>query len=376
MRGFFCLRIENLLQFSIFKGFKTNVTDLIMTRYRNPLVIGAGMIGSSVTYHLTKMGYSVKWFDSMPFGWFSTSRAAGLILQGSKGDSASLTRATLRDIDVLEKELGEDLGFVRCGSVAVGVDSVTWKEEKEDGYIDPMVLAGAYRRAATDYTFMHEKVDDLLVEDGKVLGLRAGGNDFFGDVIDCGGSWLGRLAMRQRLIQHLPFFPLRSHYFHVRYHSSPTILPAMLMDGMYVRHNGGDSYLLGIREKQSYCYSGSLPNDWRALDKIKTDDTDDILMASFDRIQKVFTDIENLEIVDYTAGFSNYTADGRYLIGEVCDGLYFAGGDCGSGIGASGGMGHMVAQKTFMDIYCPLRFTGRSLQSLRADILSVRGKKR
>ena len=77
---------------------------LINMTYKNPIVIGAGMIGSSVVYHLSKLGYLVKWIDSMPQGWFSTSKAAGLILHGSKKKVPKHTMAqeTIRNIKTLQ----------------------------------------------------------------------------------------------------------------------------------------------------------------------------------------------------------------------------------------------------------------------------------
>ncbi len=88
--------------------------------YHNPIVIGSGIIGSSVVYHLSRMKYAVKWFDPMPHGWFSTSRAAGLILHGSQKNApiSLFARQTIRDIHNLETQLNENIGFNQCGSLS------------------------------------------------------------------------------------------------------------------------------------------------------------------------------------------------------------------------------------------------------------------
>ena len=85
--------------------------------YHNPIVIGGGILGNSVIYHLSKLGHSVKFFEHMPPGWFSTSFAAGMIVHKKNGCIKSLmARQTCKDIVELENKLDEKLGFVKCGS--------------------------------------------------------------------------------------------------------------------------------------------------------------------------------------------------------------------------------------------------------------------
>ena len=169
-------------------------------------LIGAGMIGSSVVYHLSKLGYSVKWIDSMPQGWFSTSKAAGLILHGSKKKVPKYTMAqeTIRNIKTLESTLNENIGFVNCGSLTfnnyisniknIDVSPLQTAHLPNhiyynmlDGYIDPIVLAGAYKRASTNHISVHNKANELIFKNNVVIGIRTDYKDYFGDVIDCTG---------------------------------------------------------------------------------------------------------------------------------------------------------------------------------------------
>ena len=358
-------------------------------KYKNPIVIGGGIIGSSIVYHLSKLGYHIKWFEHMPFGWFSTSKAAGLIVHGMDKNKypSVMARETITNIRTLEKQLDENIGFVKCGSLTFNdkmsnislptIPQFHLKHlskhvyyNKHDGYVDPVVLAGAYKRASTNYQFINEKVEKLIIKNNEVKGVQTANEEFFGDVIDCGGSWLGELA--KKIIPHKPYIPLRSHYFHVSY-NGPQQIPSLMMNGLYIRHNQDNKYVLGIREKTSYHYSSPLPYTWEAEKAIKISDKEDILIENYKKIEDIFVNIDTLEINDYIAGFSNYTPDGNYIIGQVCQGLYFAGGDCGSGVSSSGGIGKMIADQSFTPIFDPLRFN--HLTSLLSKTIAIRSNK-
>ena len=364
--------------------------------YHNPIVIGSGIIGSSVVYHLSRLKYAVKWFDPMPHGWFSTSRAAGLILHGSQKNApiSLFAHQTIRDIHNLETQLDENIGFNQCGSLSFhknkypinthSIDISPFQTtylppniyyQEADGFVDPIVLAGAYKRATPNCSLLPQSVDALLMEQNKVIGVKSNGEDFIGDVIDCTGSWLGDLAIQQNIISHKPYLPVRSHYYHCKYGSHTKEIPALLMQGLYIRHNNNNNYIIGIREKESYFYDKSLPNNEEALKYIKTDDRDAILIENYDMLGKIFPNLDELQITDYTAGFSNYTPDGHYLIGKICDGLYWAGGDCGSGISSAGGIGRMIAEKKCMQALDPLRFKNIGEERLITDILASRANK-
>ncbi|MEC7425026.1 MAG: FAD-dependent oxidoreductase, partial [SAR324 cluster bacterium] len=65
----------------------------------------------------------------------------------------------------------------------------------------------------------------------------------------------------------------------------------------------------------------------------------------------------------YVAGPSAYTPDGQFVLGSVPDveGFYVASGCCGSGIGASGGVGRAIADLAMEGE------TGFDLESFRTD---------
>ena len=66
----------------------------------------------------------------MPQGWFSTSKAAGLIIHGT--NKTKMVQKTVRDIRKLEHTLDDQLGFINCGSLTIGPTSY---HDEFDGYI-------------------------------------------------------------------------------------------------------------------------------------------------------------------------------------------------------------------------------------------------
>ena len=69
------------------------------------------------------------------------------------------------------------------------------------------------------------------------------------------------------------------------------------------------------------------------------------------------------QIAHYVAGPSAYTPDGQFVLGSVPDveGFYVASGCCGSGIGASGGVGRAIADLAIEGE------TGFDLEGFRTD---------
>ena len=337
--------------------------------YINPIVLGAGIIGSSVVYHLSKLGYtSIRWFEHTSMGWFSTSKSAGLILHGKNRTSTQyqMVSKTIQTIQSLETKLEEDLGFVQCGS----------NVHSSDCYIDPIVLLGAYTRAS-NYEYLHTRVNNLVMDNGgfnsRVNGVIADGKEYIGDVIDCTGSWLCELAIKNGIMKTKPYIPVRSHYFLVQYNQlqSPIPTPIYLMNGIYVRELNKGNYIVGIQEKRSHYVKHTAD----IMNIVKTDDWEDILIEQYETIRGIFPIMDRFCVVDYIAGYSNYTADGHYLIGKICDGFYCVGGDCGAGISSCGGIGEMVATQKFMECLNPLRFQNISEEDIIECALRIRSNK-
>ena len=87
------------------------------------VIIGGGVIGCSVAYHLTKKGWSdVVLLERKQLTSGTTWHAAGLIAQlRASSNMTKLAKYTQELYNSLEEETGVATGFKRCGSITVAL---------------------------------------------------------------------------------------------------------------------------------------------------------------------------------------------------------------------------------------------------------------
>lgn len=234
----------------------------------------------------------------------ATSRSAGLIIQPAGTDRKNVTKTmmaqqTLKDIRAFE-EAGDDLGFRQVGTSTIALKeqpaylgAPPFSEQTpralaaeirmpnvpswinlapgegydglevtsfvpDDGYIDPIVLAGAYLSAAraVGARTLYDVEYHGTSRDGAILWNGSEKIDVHCPVvIDCGGVWAGFCTARAGLHDPLPMAPTRSHYWTLRAgertlpgNQPMTIIPHM---NVYTRPQGDGQIVLGIQEQDS-----------------------------------------------------------------------------------------------------------------------------
>ena len=208
------------------------------------VVIGGGIIGASVAYHLGHMGWGSETLllerDRLTSG--TTWHAAGLMVTfGSFSETSTRMRHYTRDLyNRLEAETGQSTGFAPIGLIEVAADEGRLEEYRrvaafnrlmgtEVHEISPTEVADLFPPARTDdllagfYMPQDGRVNpvdatmalakgarmqgvtilestpvlDVLVRDGRVVGVRTERGDIECEyVVNCAGMWARQLAER------------------------------------------------------------------------------------------------------------------------------------------------------------------------------------
>lgn len=214
-----------------------------LPKHARVVVIGGGVIGCSVAYHLAKEGWKdvvLLERDRLTSG--TTWHAAGLIVTfGSTSETSTEMRKYTRALyERLEEETGLSTGFKPVGFIEVAADDDRLEEYrrvsafnrlcgvdvheispsevrelfplartddlragfyvKEDGRADPVGITLALAKGARQLgVAIHEgvAVTDLLASRGAVRGVRTTHGDIEADfVVNCAGMWARQLAQK------------------------------------------------------------------------------------------------------------------------------------------------------------------------------------
>ncbi|MBI2253994.1 MAG: FAD-dependent oxidoreductase [Proteobacteria bacterium] len=207
------------------------------------LIIGAGIIGCSIAYHLTRMGKKdVVILEKSGITHGATWHAAGLV--GQLRSSRNVTRMLRHSVelyDKLEAETGMAIDWKKYGSLRLACSTEREMENKRsltmaksfglemqelspkeaqdlfpimstedvrsavyipsDGYIDPAGVCQALAKGAKDKgarIIIGERVTGMTVENRRVTGVKTDKGEWTADtVVNCAGMWgheVGELA--------------------------------------------------------------------------------------------------------------------------------------------------------------------------------------
>jgi sarcosine dehydrogenase len=354
------------------------------------VIIGGGIIGSSVAYHLTKVGWrDVVLLEQGSLSGGTTWHAAGLV--GQLRSSANFTRLIRYSAELyerLEAETGKATGFRRCGSLSVartdermiqlrrnasmargfGIEAhVIGLEEAKRRYpllrtddlvgavwipsdgkgnpadITQALAAGA--RAGGARVLEKVRVTGVTLREGAVAGVETSEGAIATEiVVNCAGIWareLGRLSgvtVPLHACEHMyivtepiagvaPDLPvMRDPDGHIYFKEE---VGGILMGGFdpWAKPWG----MNGIPADFSF---GTLPEDW---------DKFEILMQN--AIQRVPA-LETAPVRLLMNGPESFTPDNYFVLGEAPEvrRYYVGAGFCSGGIAAAGGAGQALAQ--------------------------------
>ncbi len=377
------------------------------------VIIGGGIIGCSIAYHLTKLGITdVVLLERRQLTCGTTWHAAGLVPQlRATRTLTELAKYTSELLKTLEAETDQATGFKQNGSVAVALTEARFEEFKRngamgrafgvevefltpsdikskypllddkdvvgglwtpnDGQTNPVDTTQAYAKGAKlggARIFENTEVTDIVVENGRAVGvkLRQDGEESelrAGTVVLAAGMWSHWVGRKVGL--RLPL-QAAEHYYIVTEPIAglPSNLPVMRIpdEWAYYKEDAG-KLLVGAFEP--------VAKPW-ALQGMPKDFFFDELPVDYDHFEPVLTKaLDRLPVLATTGiatwfnGPESFTPDDRYLLGETAEvrDLFVACGFNSIGIQSSGGAGKVLAE-WIRDRHVPIDLPGMEVRRM------------
>jgi len=354
------------------------------------VIIGGGVVGCSVAYHLTKLGWTdVVLLERKQLTCGTTWHAAGLIAQlRATQNMTRLAKYSQELYFSLEDETGVATGIKRNGSITVALTEERMEELRrsaamarafgveideiptdeiarlypglkvddavggvwlpKDGQGDPVNITqalakGARMRGAN--IIQGVKVTGVTVENGKAVGVETAEGNIRADfVVNCGGMWAREVGAMAGVA-----VPLHAceHFYIVTegIEGLQSNLPVLRVpdECAYYKEDAG-KIMLGAFEPNS--------KPW-GMDGIPEDFEFDTLPEDFDHFEPILEKaVDRLPVLasagiqTFFNGPESFTPDDRYILGEAPEmkNFFVAAGFNSVGIQSAGGAGMVLAE--------------------------------
>ena len=361
-----------------------------LPKHARVVIVGGGVIGCSIAYHLTKLGWNdVVLLERKQLTGGTTWHAAGLV--GQLRPSINMTRLAKYTGELyrgLEAETGQATGYRQCGSISMAtnherfeelkrsasmakvfdlpVDVITPERIKElypianvddlvggihipsDGYANAVDITMALAKGARmggAQIFEHTKVTKIRHDGERITGVDTADGAIDADyVVLCGGMWTRDLAASVGVT-----VPLHAcEHYYVLFEGIEGLSPSLpvLRDYDYCGYYKYDAgkLLVGAFEPNA--------RPW-GMDGIAEDFCFDEIAGSFEHFEPVLVDamrrvpaLENAGIQKFFCGPESFTPDVRYHLGESAElkNCFVAAGLNSIGLQSAGGIGKVMAE--------------------------------
>ncbi|OEU81895.1 MAG: hypothetical protein BA873_02285 [Desulfobulbaceae bacterium C00003063] len=357
------------------------------------VVIGGGVFGTSVAYHLAKAGCTdIVLVDKGELTSGTTFHSVGLVSQFRTSPSLmKIMNYTIKLFNDLKKDAGEGLGWHTVGSLrlasskerlkslrrevsrarAIGIeaDVITPAEAlkiapfitdeelygavwvPDDGHIDPSSITYELARQAKKMGAeinTNVRVTDIEVDSkGQVTKVITDKGDILTEcVVNAAGEWAPRIGAMVGV--SIPMVPLMHQYLTTKPipgHELPSKTPVVRdPDKLFYCREDVGSFLIGAFETN--------PKEWSAAG-VPWEFTQELLTAEWDLFEPVMAMameriplLEEAEAIELINGPDAFTPDGHYALGPVpgLKGFLVAAGGSINGIAGAGGVGKLIAE--------------------------------
>ncbi len=353
------------------------------------VVIGGGIVGVSIAYHLAKRGWTdTVLLERKKLTSGTTWHAAGLLTKLRATYNMTLIASYAEELfRTVEAETGDGTGVRRTGSILVARTPGRWEEVRRglsmakicgfdvelidaaevkrmwpladvsgivgaaylpaDGVADPsdatLAVAKAFRMRGGQ-VFEDTAVTEVLTRNGRVTGVRTPAGDIACEaVVNCAGMWARELGARNGV--RIPLHAAEHFYLITEpIEGLAPDLPVLRCpdDTAYIREDTGKIMvgffepgakpwgMDGIPEDFSF---GTLPKDWDHLDPF-------IALAA-----RRLPLLNSVGIQLFFNGPESFTPDDRYILGEAPEvgGYWVAAGFNSVGFQSGPGVGRAMA---------------------------------
>jgi len=365
------------------------MSDNTLPKQARVVIIGGGVIGCSIAYHLTKLGWrDVVLLERAQLTSGTTWHAAGLLT--SLRDTETQTKLAKYSQDLyrrLEAETGQATGIIDCGSIQLAMTADKAEEMRRgmhmahsfgveaheispaevnkmwpladvrdlkaafyfpnDARVNPTDVTQALARGARlggARIFENTPVTGILRDHGRVVGVKTDSAEIHAEiVVNCAGMWaraVGRMAGVNVPLQ------AAEHYYLI---SEPvpgvhSLLPILRDPGnsAYIREEAG-KLMVGLFEAEARAWGtrgipedfrfGEIPPDWERM------------YPTIEKAMRRVPCLLDTGIKLLFCGPESFTADHNYLMGEAPNlkNFYVAAGFNSLGILSGGGVGYVMS---------------------------------
>ncbi|MDC0195252.1 FAD-dependent oxidoreductase, partial [Alphaproteobacteria bacterium] len=356
------------------------------------VIIGGGVAGCSVAYHLSKFGWKdivLLERDQLTSG--TTWHAAGLI--GQLGSSATITKLRNYSLNLykqLENETGLSTGLKQNGSLTVATDEGRLEELKRqvttaqlfdveanevsieeikslyplistddviggvhiprDGQADPVGVTNVLAKAAKQHganIIEHCSVKKILIKNKQIIGVETDQGKIECEyIVLASGMWSRQIASDVNV--SVPLYP--DEHFYILTEPMEKLdknLPVLrdYNNCLYIKEDAG-KLLVGIFEpnaKPAFMETNRVPNDFSFAELPEDfDHFEPYLLNAMKRIPS----LESTGIRKFFNGPESFTPDTNYLLGETPEikNFFVCCGFNSIGIVSAGGAGKVTAE--------------------------------